>query len=194
MWDLVPWPGIEPGSLASGVQNFSHWTTREVLVWAFERVTPFLRRSSFNFWTTLGVRKVFLIFNLTLVIRVIWVHPELICYLLPPFQYSSSFLGFFLTFKCRTLNLLSLQWFLELDLTHHRCCLNLLDMILSSVSSSAIVFLINLIREVPGGLMVRISGFHCHCLGLVPGWGSEIPQSLWWGQKANKQKTWSAYY
>ena len=43
----------------------------------------------------LVVRKVFLTFNLTLVIRVIWVHPELlICYLLLPFQYSSIFFFF----------------------------------------------------------------------------------------------------
>ena len=30
MWDLVPWPGIEPGSPALGVWSLSHWTTREV--------------------------------------------------------------------------------------------------------------------------------------------------------------------
>ena len=30
MWDLVPWPGIEPGPPALGVQSLSHWTTREV--------------------------------------------------------------------------------------------------------------------------------------------------------------------
>ena len=28
---LVPWPGIEPGSPALGVQSLSHWTTRESL-------------------------------------------------------------------------------------------------------------------------------------------------------------------
>ena len=30
MWDLVPWPWMEPGPPAMGVQNFSHRTTREV--------------------------------------------------------------------------------------------------------------------------------------------------------------------
>ena len=30
MWDLVPWPGIEPGSPALGVWSLSHWITREV--------------------------------------------------------------------------------------------------------------------------------------------------------------------
>ena len=30
MWDLVPWPRIEPGAPALGVQSLSHWTTREV--------------------------------------------------------------------------------------------------------------------------------------------------------------------
>ena len=28
MWDLVPWPEIEPGPPALGPQNLSHWTTR----------------------------------------------------------------------------------------------------------------------------------------------------------------------
>ena len=30
MWDLVPWPGIEPWPPALGAWNLSHWTTREV--------------------------------------------------------------------------------------------------------------------------------------------------------------------
>ena len=30
MWDLVPWPGIEPGPPTLEVRNLSHWTTREV--------------------------------------------------------------------------------------------------------------------------------------------------------------------
>ena len=30
MWDLVPWPGIEPRSPALGAQCLFHWTTREV--------------------------------------------------------------------------------------------------------------------------------------------------------------------
>ena len=30
MWDLVPWPGIEPGPHALGAQSLTHWTTREV--------------------------------------------------------------------------------------------------------------------------------------------------------------------
>ena len=29
MWDLVPWPGIEPSTPVSGAQSLSHWTTRE---------------------------------------------------------------------------------------------------------------------------------------------------------------------
>ena len=29
-WDLVPWPGIEPGPLALGMWSLSHCTTREV--------------------------------------------------------------------------------------------------------------------------------------------------------------------
>ena len=31
MWDLGPWPRIEPGPPALGAQSPSHWTTREVL-------------------------------------------------------------------------------------------------------------------------------------------------------------------
>ena len=30
MWDKVPWPGMETGPPALGVQNLSCWTTREV--------------------------------------------------------------------------------------------------------------------------------------------------------------------
>ena len=29
MWDLVPYPGLEPGAPALGAQSFSHWTPRE---------------------------------------------------------------------------------------------------------------------------------------------------------------------
>ena len=32
MWDLVPWPGIEPGPPALGGWSLSHWTTRKVPV------------------------------------------------------------------------------------------------------------------------------------------------------------------
>ena len=30
IWDLILWPGIEPGPLALGAQRLSHWTTGEV--------------------------------------------------------------------------------------------------------------------------------------------------------------------
>ena len=30
MWNLVPWPGIEPRPPALGAQSLGHWTTREV--------------------------------------------------------------------------------------------------------------------------------------------------------------------
>ena len=32
MWDLVPWPEIQPGPPTLGAQNLSHWTIREVPV------------------------------------------------------------------------------------------------------------------------------------------------------------------
>ena len=42
--------------------------------------------------------------------------------------------------------------------------------------------------EFPGGLVVRIPGFHCHGLGSIPGWGTEIPQDMWCGQKKKKSR------
>ena len=30
MWDLVPWPGMEPGPPALGARSLNHWTTSEV--------------------------------------------------------------------------------------------------------------------------------------------------------------------
>ena len=36
MWDLVPWPGMEPGPLALGMQDLGHWTTREAPVETFK--------------------------------------------------------------------------------------------------------------------------------------------------------------
>ena len=42
--------------------------------------------------------------------------------------------------------------------------------------------------EFPGGLVVRILGFHCHGLGSIPGQGTEIPQATWCGQKKRKKK------
>ena len=35
MWDLVPWPGIEPGPPALEARILSHWTTREVPKFGF---------------------------------------------------------------------------------------------------------------------------------------------------------------
>ena len=42
MWDLVPWPGIEPGSPALGVQSLTHGTSREVSLF---KVLPFFLSS-----------------------------------------------------------------------------------------------------------------------------------------------------
>ena len=36
--------------------------------------------------------------------------------------------------------------------------------------------------EFPGGLVVRIPGFHCHGPGSLPGQGTEIPQAVQRGQ------------
>ena len=40
MWDLVPWPGMEPGPPALGARSLNHWTTREVPI--------FILKSSFS--------------------------------------------------------------------------------------------------------------------------------------------------
>ena len=37
--------------------------------------------------------------------------------------------------------------------------------------------------EFPGGLVVRILGFHCCDPGSVPGWGTEIWQAVWHSHK-----------
>ena len=77
MWDLVPWPGLEPGPSALGAQILSHWTTKEVPAhWIFLFKTtalffgctlrhvgnlvprlgiepwPLQWKRSLNFWTT----------------------------------------------------------------------------------------------------------------------------------------------
>ena len=38
-------------------------------------------------------------------------------------------------------------------------------------------------REFPGGLVVRIPGFHCRGLVSIPDWGTETPQAMWHGLK-----------
>ena len=44
------------------------------------------------------------------------------------------------------------------------------------------------LREFPGGLVVRILGFHCHGSGSVPGQGTEIPQAAWHDQKKRRKR------
>ena len=39
MWDLVPWPRMEPRSPALGAWSLSHWTTTYDIIWHFSRVT-----------------------------------------------------------------------------------------------------------------------------------------------------------
>ena len=40
MWDLVPWPGMEPRPPALGAWSLSHWTTKEVPNNIFLKSTP----------------------------------------------------------------------------------------------------------------------------------------------------------
>ena len=42
--------------------------------------------------------------------------------------------------------------------------------------------------ECPGGLMVRVPGFHCHGLGSIPGRGTEIPQAERCGKQKKERK------
>ena len=44
-------------------------------------------------------------------------------------------------------------------------------------------------REFPGGLVVRIPGFHFCGPGSNPGRGTEIPQGVWCGQKILIKRT-----
>lgn len=46
MWDVVPWPGIEPRPPALGLQSLSHWTTRKILYFLFQ--CPCLLTSVFD--------------------------------------------------------------------------------------------------------------------------------------------------
>ena len=43
------------------------------------------------------------------------------------------------------------------------------------------------IRELPGGLVVRILCFHCRGPGSIPGWRTEISQAMRHGHKTNKK-------
>ena len=42
--------------------------------------------------------------------------------------------------------------------------------------------------EFPGSPVVRTPHFHCQGWGLIPGWGTKIPQIAWHGQKKKKKK------
>ena len=50
MWDLVPWPGIEPGPPALGVRSLSHWTTREFPLLFIKRQNHTVIKRSINSW------------------------------------------------------------------------------------------------------------------------------------------------
>ena len=62
LWDLVPWPEMEPRSCASGAQTLSHWTTRKdpsffvcLFVWYFECYRIKLKFSRIIFWGTKNI-------------------------------------------------------------------------------------------------------------------------------------------
>ena len=41
--------------------------------------------------------------------------------------------------------------------------------------------------DFPGGLVVRVPGFHCRGLGSISGQGTEIPQAMQHGKKERKK-------
>ena len=45
-----------------------------------------------------------------------------------------------------------------------------------------------MLREFPGGLVIRIWCFHCHGPGLIPGQGTETLQAVQHGQNNNNDK------
>ena len=51
MWDLVPWPGIEPGSPTLGMQSLDHWTIRKVYLFSLFLST----NVSINFFWSLWI-------------------------------------------------------------------------------------------------------------------------------------------
>lgn len=42
--------------------------------------------------------------------------------------------------------------------------------------------------EFPGGLVVKIMGFHCHGTGSIPGWESKVQQAVQRGQNKTTHK------
>ena len=51
MWDLVPWPGIEPGPPALGAWSLSHWTTSEFpLIVVLICISPMIRDATLFSW------------------------------------------------------------------------------------------------------------------------------------------------
>ena len=58
-----------------------------------------------------------------------------------------------------------------------------LDVEQSSLLYIVAVICFKYMKEFPGGLVVMILGFHCHGLGSVPRWGTEIPQAVQHSQK-----------
>ena len=50
LWDLVSWPGIEPGPPALGAQSLSYWTFREVSLYFFHSSVKW----NYNYTTNCG--------------------------------------------------------------------------------------------------------------------------------------------
>ena len=56
----------------------------------------------------------------------------------------------------------------ESDTAEHACTCSLQRIV-------RYLLCISCAREFPGSLVVRILSFHCCGMGLIPGWGTEIP-------------------
>ena len=65
----------------------------------------------------------------------------------------------------------------------HLGCFHILDTVNNTATKMEIKIYL---WEFPGGLMVRILGFHCHGPGSIPGWETEIPQAMQCSHKKKK--------
>lgn len=50
------------------------------------------------------------------------------------------------------------------------------------------------LKEFPGGLVVRILGFHCHSLGSILGQRTEIPQAVSMAENKKEIHDWQRLY
>ena len=96
MWDLVPWPGVEPRPPALGVWSLSHWTTRGSPCFSFldpARIASFLTEPVLRFIsleTSFSVPK-----DKLLILEIFWALYNLKKFCLLPWGLIQCFSPFF---------------------------------------------------------------------------------------------------